>query len=157
MVVDMLILISSSEHTDNLLCMWKIGHKAFECRPKPLMGQQAKPFVKGQWPPTRSAATSNSKPNPLPTNMIVQSDENESDATDNGMVVAGNGDISQAGILAVQGAIAETPIEDQILDTGSAVYLISSKLYNTISPKHELQPIKGNYIVANGSLLDIKG
>ncbi|MCP6726107.1 hypothetical protein NL526_29025, partial [Klebsiella pneumoniae] len=83
--------------------------------------------------------------------------EDESEASDDGMVLAGGADTSQAGILAVEGLIAGKQIEDLIEDTGSAVSLISSQLYETILNKGELQPIKGRYMVANGSLLNIKG
>ena len=43
------------------------------------------------------------------------------------------------------------------MDTESAVSIVSSQFYNTIANKAQLQPIKGRYMVANESLLNIKG
>ena len=87
--------------------------------------------------------------------MIVQSDEDDSESSDDGMVLTGGGDASQTGILAVKACIAGREIEDLIVDTGSAVSLVSSQFYDTIANKAQLQPIKGRYMVANGSLLNI--
>ena len=42
------------------------------------------------------------------------------------------------------------------MDTGSAVSLVSSQLYETIINEGQLQPIKCKYIAVNGSLLNIK-
>ena len=114
-------------------------------------------FVKGQWPTKRPYNTSNSKPKLPQSNMIVQSDENDSESSDDGMVLTGGGDACQTGILAVQGRIAGKEVEDLIVDTGSAVSLVSSQFYETDANKAQLQPIKGHYMVANGSLLNIKG
>ena len=88
--------------------------------------------------------------------MIVQSDEDDSESNDDGMVLTGGRDAFQTGILAVQGRIARKEVEDLIVDTGSAVSLVSSQFYYTIVNKAQLQPIKGRYMVANGSLLNIK-
>ena len=46
---------------------------------------------------------------------------------------------------------------DLIVDTGSAVSLLSSQHFDSISNGQQLQPIIGRYMVANGSLLNIKG
>ena len=90
--------------------------------------------------------------------MIVLSNEDESDSDDEGMVLAaGGGDTCQTGILAVNAWIAGKEIEDLIMDTGSAVSLVSSQIYETITNRGQLQPIKGRYMVANGSLLNFKG
>ena len=88
--------------------------------------------------------------------MIVQSDENDSVSSDDGMVLTGVGDACQTGILPVQGRIAGKEVADLIVDTGSAVSLVSSQFYKSMSNKTQLQPIKGRYLVANGFLLNIK-
>ena len=72
------------------------------------------------------------------------------------MVLTGGGNACQTGILAVQGRIAGTEVEDFIVDTGSSVSLVSSKFYDTIANKAQLKLIKGCYNVANRSLLNIK-
>ena len=56
-----------------------------------------------------------------------------------------------------KGSIAGTEVVDLIVDTGSAVSLVSCQFYDTIANKAQLQPIKGRYMVANGFLLNIKG
>ena len=89
--------------------------------------------------------------------MIVQSEEDDSESSDDGMVLSTGGDACQTGILAVLGRIAGKEVEDLIVDTMSAVSLLSSRFYDTIANKAQLQPIKGRYIVANVSLLNIKG
>ena len=65
--------------------------------------------------------------------MIVQSDEDESDSNDDGMVLAAGEDTYQTGVLAVEACIAGNEIEDLIVDSGSAVSLVSSQLYETIT------------------------
>ena len=135
----------------------KLGHKAIDCRSKPPNAPQSGNFVKGQWPNTRFNNTSKDKPKLPQNNMIVESDEDEPDQHDNGMVLVGNEDTCQAAILAVQGMIAGKEVEDLIVDTGSAISLISTQFYDTLGGNLQLQPIKGRYMVANGSLLSIKG
>ena len=73
------------------------------------------------------------------------------------MVIAARDNTCQTGILEVNGSIAGTEIEDLIVDTGSAVSLVSSQFYDTIPNGEKLQSIKGRYMVANGTLLNIKG
>ena len=135
----------------------KPGHKAYECRSKPQSTVPQSSFVKGQWPPKRSDNGSDTKPKMPQNNMIVQSDEEESDASDDGMVLVGSGGNCQTGILAVKGEIAGKEIEDIIVDSGSAISLISTKCFEKLDNKMQLLPIKGRYMVANGSLLNIKG
>ena len=43
------------------------------------------------------------------------------------------------------------------MDTGFAVVLVSSQFYETITNRGQLQQIKIRYMVANGSLVNIKG
>ena len=100
---------------------------------------------------------SNTKPKLPQSNIIVQSDEDDSESSDDGMVLTTKRDVCQTGILAVQGRIAGKAVEDLIVDTGSAVSLVSSQFYDTIANKEQLQPIKCCYMVANGFLLNIKG
>ena len=66
------------------------------------------------------------------------------------LAAEGGGDPCQTGILAVK------EIEDLIVDTWFAVSLVSLQFYETITTRGQLQPIKGLYMVANGSLLNIK-
>ena len=106
-------------------------------------------FVKGQWPTKRPDNTSNSKPKLPQSNMIVQSDEDDKESSDDGMVLTTGGDACQTGILAVLGRIAGKEVEDLIVDTGSAVSLVSSQFYDTIANKAQLQQITGRYIIAN--------
>ena len=64
-------------------------------------------FVKGQWPTKRPNNTSNNKPKLPQSNMIVQSDEDDSESSDDKMVFTGGGDTCQTGMLAVKACIAE--------------------------------------------------
>ena len=89
--------------------------------------------------------------------MIVQSDKDDSESSDDGLVLTGGKNSFQTEILAVQNRIAGTEVKDLIVDTKHAVFLVSSQLYDTIANKAQLQPIKGRYMVANKSLLNIKG
>ena len=59
--------------------------------------------------------------------------------------------------MAVNACIAGGEIEDLFVETRSAVSFVSSQFYETISNLKQLQPIKGRYMVAIGSLLNIKG
>ena len=47
--------------------------------------------------------------------MIVQSDEDDSESSDDGMVLTCGGDACQTSILAVQGRIAEKEVETLIV------------------------------------------
>ena len=88
--------------------------------------------------------------------MIVESDEDATDLQDDGIVLTGTAETSSC-ILAVNGKIEGHEIKDIIVDTGSAVSLVSLAFYDNIKERHPLQPSKGNFMVANGSLLEIKG
>ena len=132
-----------------------LGQKLIECRSKPPILIQSNNFVKGQWPTKRPDNTSNSKPKLPQSNMIVQSDEDDSESSDDGMVLTIGRDACKTGILAVQCRIAGKEVEDLIVDTGAAVSVVSSQFYETIANKAQLKPIKGRYMVANGSLLNI--
>ena len=90
-------------------------------------------------------------------NMTVQSEKDASKSNDDGLVLAREGDTFQTGILAVQGCIAGKEIQDIIVYTGSPVSLVSSQFYKTIINGTQLQPIKGQYIALNVSLLNIIG
>ena len=76
---------------------------------------------------------------------------------DDGMVLVGSEETGQAGILAVHAIIGGKEVEDLIVDTGSAISLISTEFYKNLSNKGQLLPVKGRFMVANGSLLSIKG
>ena len=89
--------------------------------------------------------------------MKTQLDEDESESKDDKQVLTAEGDTFQTGILAVQGCIGEKEIQDLIVDTGSPVSLVSSQFYEMIINGTQLQPIKGQYIAVNGSLLNING
>ena len=69
----------------------KLGRKSVECRSKPPNATPSGNFVKKQWPLKRPDTTSNGKPKLPRSNMIVQSDEDESDSHDDGMVIAAGG------------------------------------------------------------------
>ena len=62
----------------------KHGHKSVLCRSNLPNATPSGNFVKGQWPLKRLDTTSNGKPNLPQSNMIVQSDEDESDSNNNG-------------------------------------------------------------------------
>ena len=69
----------------------KLGHKSVECRSKPPMPMQSGNFAKGQWPFKRPDNTSNSIPKLPQSNMIVQSEEDDSESSDDEMVLTGEG------------------------------------------------------------------
>ena len=88
----------------------------------------------------------------------MQSDEDDIESNNGGMVIADeNGDRCQTGILAVKACIAGKEINDLIVDITSAIFLVSSQFYETITNGKQLTPIKGRYMVANEFLLNIKG
>ena len=91
------------------------------------------------------------------SNMTVKLEEDASKSNDDEMVLDTEGDTFQTEILAVQGCIAGQEIQDLIVDTGSPVSFVSSQFYETIINGTQLQPIKGQYIAVNGSLLNIIG
>ena len=75
--------------------------------------------------------------------MIVQSEEGDSESNDDKMVLAAEGDTCQTGCFTVKACIASKEIKDLIVDTGSAVSLVSSQCYETITNHGKLQPLKG--------------
>ena len=87
----------------------------------------------------------------------MQSEQDASKSNDDVLVLSTEGDTFKTGILAVQGCIAGKEIEDLIVETGSPVSLVSSQFYETIINGTQLQPIKGQYIAVNKSLLNING
>ena len=91
------------------------------------------------------------------SNIKTQPDEDESESKDDKQIFTAEGHTFQTGILAVQGCIGGKEIQDLIVDTGSAVSIVSSKFYKTIINEWPFQPILGQYIAVNGSLLNIKG
>ena len=56
-----------------------------------------------------------------------------------------------------QSVHAGKEVEHLIVETGSAEFFVSSQFYDTIANRKQLQQINGRYMVANGSLLNIKG
>ena len=95
--------------------------------------------------------------NPAQNHMIIESDEDSNDPQGDGIVLAGSTEQNFSSILAVSGKIQNHEIQDIIVDTGSAVSLISYTFYENFKDKQPLQPSKGKFMVANGSLLEIKG
>ena len=91
------------------------------------------------------------------SNMKIKRKEDESESKNDRQVLTAEKCMFQTGILAVQGCIEGKTIQDLIVDTGSAVSLVSSQYYETIINQRQLQPIKGQYIAVNESLLNIKG
>jgi hypothetical protein len=131
----------------------KIGHRAANCRTKPLLygppgGGTKGPVTGSQW---------TGKPKPQQSNMIVQSDEDDTDQQDGEMMLTGTSDSGCSGILAAAGEVAGKQVEHVIVDTGSAVSIISTEFYETIKHKGALQPTRGKYLVANGTVLGSKG
>ena len=110
----------------------KPGHKSVECRSKLLTAPQSGNFVTGQRPPKRLGNLIDNKQKLPYSNMVVLSDKDESDSIDDGIILAAGDNTCQTGILAVNGSIARTQIEDLIVDTWSAVSLVSSQFYDTI-------------------------
>ena len=66
------------------------------------------------------------------SNMKTQPDEDENESKDDKQVLTAEGETFQIGILAVQSSIGEQKIQDLIVDTGFAVYVVSSQFYETI-------------------------
>ena len=65
----------------------KLEHNSIECRSKPPISIQSRNFVKGHWPTKRPDNTSNSKPKLQQSNMNVQSDKDDSELSDGGIVL----------------------------------------------------------------------
>ena len=130
----------------------KLGHKSIECRSKPPIPIQSGNFVKGNCLTKRYDHTSNSKPKLPQSNIIVQSDENDSESNDDGMVFTEGGDTCQTRNLAVKACIGGKEVEDLIVDTGSSVFVVSLQFYDTVANKAQLQPTKWRYMLASGSV-----
>ena len=61
------------------------------------------------------------------------------------------------GILAIERSLAGRHFDDIIIDTGSAVFLISTSLWDQLSEKFTRNQVKSKYIVANGTTLPVEG
>ena len=118
----------------------KLGHKSIECRSKPPIPMQSGNIVKRQWPTKRPENTSNSKPKFPQSNMVVQSDEDDSESSDDKMVLTTGGDACQTKIWAVLGRYDGIKVINLIVDTGSAISLVSSMTRLRI--KHKLNRSK---------------
>ena len=76
--------------------------------------------------------------------MIVTSDEDDSESSDDGMLFTGKGDTCKTRIFTVKAwtflvkIFAGIEIEDLIVDTGSGVSFASSQFYETISNRGQL-------------------
>ena len=133
----------------------KPGHKANVCRSGPPSSSVPANAVKPN--PNSQKWNGYNKMNPVQNHMIIESDEDSSDSQGDGIVLAGSTEQNFSSILAVSGKIENHEIQDIIVDTGSAVSLISHAFYESFKDKQPLQPSKGKFMVANGSLLAIKG
>jgi hypothetical protein len=104
--------------------------------------------------------------------VIIQSDSDDEDSDDsekleassansqqnnNRVVLTARADTGSKGILTVNGKIAGQKIENVIVDTGSAVSLISTSFFENLRKTSELLRAKGNFQVANGTQLTVKG
>ena len=67
--------------------------------------------------------------------MKTQPDEGENESKDDNQVLTAERNTFQIGILAVQRCIGGQEIQDLIVDTGFAVYVVSSQFYETIINK----------------------
>lgn len=89
--------------------------------------------------------------------MIVQSDKDDSELNDDGIVLGTGGDTFQTRILTAKGSISGKEVKDLIGNFVSAIFHVCTQLYETITNRGQLQQIKGRSMVANESLLIIKG
>ena len=133
----------------------KPGHKANMCRSGPPSSTVSQNSVKPK--PNSQKWNGYKKMNPVQKHMIIELDEESSDSQGDGIVLAGRTEPNFSSILAVSGKIENREIHDIIVYTGSAVSFISHAFYESFKDKQPLQPSKGKFMVANGSLIAIKG
>ena len=74
--------------------------------------------------------------------MIVKSDKDDSESSDDVMVLACGEDACQTRILAIVYWIAGKEVEDCIVDNGSTVSIVSSQLYDTIANQAQFKRSK---------------
>ena len=106
-------------------------------------------FNNGKVPQTRT---------PSFNNVICENSNNFTTESDPASAVfaAGEGTLSK-GILAIEGNLAGRHFDDIIVDTGSAVSLISTSLWDQLHEKFTCTHVKSKYVVANGTPLTVEG
>ena len=90
-------------------------------------------------------------------NVICESSNSTSTESDPaGAVFAATEGAFSKGILAFEGNLAGRHFDDIIIDTGSAVSLISTLLWDQLSEKFTRNYVKSKYVVANGTTLPVE-
>ena len=106
---------------------------------------------RGQVPQTRTPSLK------FTNNVICESSNSASTESDQaGAVFAATEGAFLKGILAIEGSLAGRKFDDIILDTGSAVSLISTSLLNQLPQKLTRNQVKSKYVVANGTTLPVE-
>ena len=108
-------------------------------------------FNKGQVPQTRTPSLK------FTNNVICENSNSSSTEADTANAVFATRDKAfSKGILAIEGNLAGRHF-DIIIDTGSAVSLISTSLWNQVTEKFSRTQVKSKYVVANGTTLPVEG
>ena len=109
-------------------------------------------FNKGQFPQTRTPSLK------FKNNVICKNSNSSSTKADTAGAVFATGEKAfSKGIFAIEGNLAGHHFYHIIIDTGSAVSLISTSLWNQVSEKFSLTHVKSKYVVANGTTLLVEG
>ena len=91
-------------------------------------------------------------------NVICESSSSASTESDPaGAVFAAAEGAFSKGIYAIEGSLAGRHFDDIIIDTGSAISLISTSLWEQLPQKFTRNQVKSKYVVANGTTLHVEG
>ena len=109
-------------------------------------------FNKGQVPQTKTPSLK------FTNNVICKNLNSSSTKADTAGAVFATGEKAfSKGILAIEGNLAGRHFDDIIIDTGSAVSLISTLLWNQVFEKFSRTQFKSKYVVANVTTLPVEG
>ena len=110
------------------------------------------PLYRGQVPQTRPPSLK------FTNNVICESSNSASTESDPaGAVFAAAEETFSKGMLAIKGSLAGRHFDDIINDTGSAVSLISTSLWDQLSEKFTRNQVKSKYVDANETTLPVEG
>ena len=143
---------SNTQGRDQRICYscGKPGHIAKNCYSRNSQQQTPRSQINRGLPFNKTIKTDKSQ-----ANVIIEEESLDEGSNASAAVFAATG--NHKGILAVTGIVGGKTIESLIIDTGSAVSLMSSKLWKQFSDQSRLKRVRTSYVVANGTQLHVDG